>query len=236
MIGSIRSLAKTFIFSNPFESAISASLPRRVVKSSFLATKSVSHKRETKTAFLPACAGRSFSLIVTAPSLTSRLPFLSAMSELVFFKIASAFFISPSASSRACLHCITEIPVASLNSLIISVAMESGILFFDRDDHSSAFVSACYGLSEELYRRNAGIIADNRVLNAFNDSAMFLVIFLASGLVPTKSIILPAAPKLLANSDALSSILLVFSKSIISVLFLVAYIYFDRLGCLRVFE
>src|SRR3989338_5832670 len=153
MMASIISLAPLFIFSTPSANAFSASEFKSATKSSFLATKSVSQCSAAKTALLPACAGRSVILTRTRPSLTSRPPFFSAISELFFFNIASALFISPPASSRALRHCMMEMPVLSLSFLTCSVVICIGIFF----------VRFGYRSREKFNGRDAGVICDYRV-------------------------------------------------------------------------
>src|SRR4051812_26195186 len=72
-----------------------------------------------------------YAWTVPAPNVLS--PFLAEISPLFLRRMTSAFSRSPPASSRAFLHCMTEIPVSSRSALTCSAVIVDAIVFVDED-------------------------------------------------------------------------------------------------------
>jgi len=95
--------------------AIKAASLTKVLKSSFLATKSVSELTST----IEATVLSSFISIATKPSAAILSAFLAALDNPFSLNISTALSMFPSASCKAFLQSIIPAPVDSLNSLTI---------------------------------------------------------------------------------------------------------------------
>ena len=95
--------------------AISAASATKALKSSFLATKSVSEFTSTTVALVLS----SLIFIATKPSAATLSAFLAALDKPFSLNISTALSIFPSASTNAFLQSSIPAPVLSLNSLTI---------------------------------------------------------------------------------------------------------------------